>query len=266
MQLSFLCSCVLAFTSLCLVAALAAAGTSPSIFTIEATTASGSATWSFVPSAPLGEDFTWDLPGSVELRGPDNTIYGTLQSASVTVIADPVVNLDFFVEAAPELDTEFKITSPLLSFATIVPAVGRAQASITAIDLNDNGVTLTGENSINTAYRAAYNGFVFSGGTTFAGLISGVTAGSGSSDTVSEAFLPGFVFSPIGHPVSDISTQFHFVLSAADTATGTSTFEVTIPEPASLLLLIPLAAGLCLRRRTRSGRFRNQTRQLAACK
>ena len=89
----------------------------------------------------------------------------------------------------------------------------------------------------------------------FADLISPVAAGPGSSALGTERVpltgtdvIPGFITS--------IQSQFSFVLSGRDSASGTSRFQVDIPppivpEPSSLTLLSLGAIGLVIRKRRR---------------
>jgi len=153
----------------------------------------------------------------------------------------PQVTLGFAVTAG-SATTTFDIRSALLSFPTMFNPTGKA---IVGMNVSDRapfgGATLTGLGPLSGgAYVAQYNGAV-PGGTTFSELITspvvvpafGQTTANGDSNWL-----------PIAGTVSDISAQLTFTLTARDSASGTSNFEI-VPEPASLLLL----AGLALLRR-----------------
>jgi uncharacterized protein (TIGR03382 family) len=148
---------------------------------------------------------------------------------------------------AGAMDTEFTITSALLSFGTpIDPASGRATAAVTVTDLLGNGAQLTGLGPGGGAYVAGYNGLV-PGGSTFAELIPSLAAPAFSSNAVDSDFPGGGAFAAIAGGVNDMSAQFNFTLSANDLASGTSNFEI-IPAPATMALL---GVGALLGRRRR---------------
>lgn len=209
---------------------------------------------------------TWNVPINVPDLGPTETWTWTMQnpytfsngakmpSFRIEVVGDPVVNLFFGVQAAG-VATNFTITSALNGFPVIASAEGRATAGITVTDDGalGNGATLTGNYAGNKAYRAFYNGAVPGAGATFATLVDGlVVPGAIVTDTTSEAFpvLAG-TFSPIAGPVSTMSSQFSFLLTADDLASGTSSYVIRdqIPTPGAVSLLG--LAGLVVARRRR---------------
>jgi hypothetical protein len=120
-----------------------------------------------------------------------------------------------------------------VSFAALADPVGYASAAITVTSDSD-GAVLTGQFSGNTAYQAKYNG-----STVFSDLVSSITApvddsvtGRDRSPVAGWAVIPG--------SVNSIQSEFKFTLSAGDSASGTSRFEV-VPEPSGLAAL---AVGL----------------------
>lgn len=189
------------------------------------------------------ERWSWSLGAPVELRSSSGALVATINSASAYYIADPVVNMTFSVAAGGSA-TNFSISSALLSFPTINPAEGKATAATTVTDGDGDGATLTG-NLGGEAYRAHYNGFL-GAGTTFASLADSISAGSHSSNSTNETF--GFV--GMG-AVSDMSSQFNFLLTANDLASGTSHYVVQlVPEPTTFAVLAG-AFGLAAARRRR---------------
>ncbi len=198
---------------------------------------------------PETQAWTWTLLVNVPILSFDEQILlGTLQAGdtNVTFGQDPSVNLGFAVESgsAPG-GTSFTLKSALLTFPTINNPEGRASAGFTLTDgVDEDGATLSPLNGDPGSYKAQYNGFVPSG-TTFTHLIPQMVADPMGTTSLSQEYPGGGLYEPIGSPVSDMSTQVSFLLSANDMASGSSVFEV-IPEPSGLLLL---AVGLALVRR-----------------
>jgi len=199
--------------------------------TITATTATGDvATISIpVPSGP--PPWVWESDQTMELRSQTTgDLLGLLNppgySSKVEYIDDPFIAVFFAVLSGPS-PTTFVIASGLLSFPTIDPAEGRATVGFTVTDVNGDGVTLTGKNINGDSYLAQYNGLAPTG-TTFASLIPGLAAGSLSTNTASAA-VPAVGFAPIGAPVSDMSVEVNFELSANDLASGTSQYVIQSP-------------------------------------
>jgi hypothetical protein len=195
-----------------------------------------------------GDTFVWSLPSAVDIVDTTTGEYlATLNDGNVTMAVlatDPQVNLGFSVTAGTS-DTTFTISSALVSFATIANPSAHASVAWNLTDQGSDGALLSPvvSEGLNRCYFAQYNGFVPSG-TSFAELVPGIAADPESSTPYFED-APAVGFDPIGQPVSDMSAQIHFTLSADDFASGTSTY-VIIPEPASLLLLV---ASLALARR-----------------
>lgn len=246
--------CTFAAVAVMAFAATAAADLSENVLTVFASspTAQGVFEVPYNPEGWDGDVYSWradrDIPITPEAGGEpvgviqEGTNISYQRPSDGRGLFDPFVNLNFAVSAEQE-DTFFSITSALLSFDGIVNPVGRATAGITVTDGVDiDGATLSGELE-GFSYQAQYNGFPV--GTTFATLIPQVMAGPGGSQTESDS-EPAAGFTPIAEPVSDISAEFAFTLSANDVASGTSLF-VVIPEPASALLLVA-ALGLIRRR------------------
>ncbi|MBX3405698.1 MAG: hypothetical protein KF869_02945 [Phycisphaeraceae bacterium] len=195
--------------------------------------------------------YGWLMDSPFELRSaptathPNGVVLGTLQHAFVETIADPVVSLNFAVQAGAVM-TSFSATSTILSFASIVNGIGTASAGLTADDTGSDGVSL-GLGSRPGMYVAKFNnsGIPFSDldGTTFADLHTsamfdpvGINV---SADTGPFQLIPGSVF--------NMQSGFDFTLSAGDIASGVSTF-VIIPAPGAATLL-GIGGLLAMRRR-----------------
>jgi hypothetical protein len=227
-------------------ASVATADVSEFMFTVSAESSLGKASWSiqFPTDLKDWDKYDWDLGTQIPLKDPTSgALIATLNKASVGLVADPAIGLGFNVTSGPAA-TSFTVTSALLSFPAISPAVGRASAQVGVTDSGADGATLKGEHTTGAAYRAQYNGFV-PGGSDFANLIRSVTAGPGGVAGGSEEQPPGGGYMPIVGAVSNMSAQWKFNLSGDDTANGSSIYEI-IPEPGTLTLLL---VGLPLLRR-----------------
>lgn len=219
-------------------------GISDVIFTISAQSEEGSGTWSFnFGDGTFGEDgsYRWILSdswdGEFPLTNEQGVQLGTLTMANVFVNPDPVVNLNFAVQSLA-FNTAFTVTSPLLSFAAINNAQGRASASIAVTDVNGNGATATPSGPGGDAYLSRYNGMA-PGGTTFADLLGApIVAPAFGSNSDSADFPGGGAYTNIAGAVADMSSRFAFSLTAFDLASGTSSYEIIpIPAPGAAALL-----------------------------
>jgi hypothetical protein len=199
--------------------------------------------------------FRWELAADMDIPDLSGTgVVGTLstegEGTSITITpagagrANPQVNVNFSVIGGITPGT-FTITSALVSFPTIYNATGQVNVGMSVTDRlgSTPGASLTNL-SPNTAKSFSWvNGLPGAGGASmfrqlFAqNLVIGGGSTSGTDQTAG--------FEPTGLDVSSISGQIAFSLSARDLASGSSTFIVT-PEPASLLMVLALAA---LRRR-----------------
>jgi len=185
----------------------------------------------------LGDGVTHDFTAA-GITGPVATIEGL----SVHLEADPAVSLSFAVTAGV-VDTTVVISSPVITFPALVNPDAYATATMTLTDNNSNGATATGQFAGPTSYEATYNGSV-----NWAHLVGTLTALPDGS-----AIGNGRQPSPTGRTainatVSSIQSEYNFVLTAGDSASGTSRFDV-VPEPATLALLGFGAALVAMRRR-----------------
>lgn len=244
------CFYILFVVSLGWLATPAQAGLSSVTFEVNAQSSLGSGSFQVTLGLTsydvASNTWSWILLSPITILDGSTTI-ATLDEASFTYISDPQVNFGFTVTAGAA-DTEFTITSGLLSFATIDPASGFASAGLLLTDDGSGAATLSGLGPTDGAYLSQYNGLV-PGGTTFAELMTSplsVIIANGTSAATGE-FPLGGGFAAIGVPVFDMSAHFHFLLTADDIASGSSSF-VIIPAPGALGLL---AIGLIGRRRRR---------------
>jgi uncharacterized protein (TIGR03382 family) len=189
-----------------------------------------------------GGQYIWESRTPIMMMNQAGQMVAEFNGATVRLVEDPVVQLNFSVSAG-SMNTTFTISSPLLSFAAIDPAVGRASAGVSITDTNGDGATISPVMQPGL-YTSQYNGAV-PAGTLFADLLTNpLVAGAFDSNSASAESPGGGAFSPIGTAVSDMSARFHFSLTANDQASGTSTYEI-IPAPGavSLLALGGLFAG-----------------------
>jgi hypothetical protein len=172
---------------------------------------------------------------------------GAIENFKLTVNVDPEVGIEFGVRAGPSTTT-FDISSTLpanggiVSFDPMVNPTGYASAGVTLTDrVPVAGATITGLFPGGKTHQARYNG-----STVFANLVDGFSISSGTL-TASED-KPLYGSQVINGTLTSIESEFLFTLSARDSASGTSTFEV-IPEPATICLLGFLSALVLPRNR-----------------
>lgn len=224
----------------------ASADLSNVVFRLEASNALGSGVFEATADQGSwnGDTYTW-FGGGVDIRSESGDVIATLMNARFVAVADPQVGIIFDVVAGGT-DTQFTISSGELSFPTIAGATGVASAGLTVTDAGqDTGALATGNGgSGSSAYQANYNGLA-PAGTLFAEFISSVVVSTPGGTETGVGSTGGFLNIP--DPVSSMSAQYSFLLSALDSASGTSNF-VIVPEPASLTLLA-LGAMALIRRR-----------------
>ena len=161
----------------------------------------------------------------------------------ITLDAEPYVELWFAVKAST-VDTNFTISSALVTFDTIANPYAYATAAVTVTDSAvGGGATATGLFPDEKLYCAMYN----DPAVPFAYLVDTVVAPEDSSNTGHER-RPLSDWEQMGTPVYSIQSQFKFALTADDLASGTSTFEVVpgeiIPEPAAMVVVLMGVLGV----------------------
>ena len=211
--------------------------------TVKATSGTKVATWTYdwIPGQT-----SYTLASPIQLRASDNTLLGTVNGLSCSMLSDPAVFLDFSVHAVAT--GNFTFDSGVLSFPTIAVPAAFATAAMT-LTADGSTATLTGNFAGGHSYEATYNG-----GTVFADLDSTFTSPPDTSAVETERF-PAVGTTPIGVPVSSMRAQWDFNLTANDDASGTSRYDIEpVPDASTLMLafagVVPLAGCLVRRRRT----------------
>jgi hypothetical protein len=171
-------------------------------------------------------NFTVISSGSPYQLMSGNTVLGTITDLEVGVQPDPLVKLKFAVSAGAT-DTPFTFSSAVVPVPGYTAATGYSSAAVTLTDDGNGSASLIGQFAGGMAYQAVYNGSSLFSDTV--GSVTTTTAGGSATGSADLGWLP------ISGTVNNISSQFSFVLSANDDASGTSSFQVT-PEPSSLAL------------------------------
>lgn len=221
------------------------------IISVEAT--SGGLTAHFEQVFPVANwdgVLNWALPAPLTLSAAGQTL-ATVKDLSVTMDADPQVDLSFAITNGSLTDPiMFSVSTATISFGGIPNAQAAATASLTLTQGAGSpaGASLTGLFPNGKAYQARYStDSVVDTNTVFASLDPSMNflAGLGMSETEE---LPWAGMSNLNTTVYMMESQFKFVLSPGDQASGTSAFLI-IPEPATLSVLALGALVLGLRRR-----------------
>ncbi|MBU0639366.1 MAG: hypothetical protein KKB50_10925 [Planctomycetes bacterium] len=235
------------FALVVLVTCLGAANAdvSPVFFSIQASNDSGTGTYEVLTSDvdyDAGtQTYSWSGSGIPIKDGSTQVAF--LESALLSMKEDPQIALTFGVTAGTT-DTHFVITPALLNFPTLNTPEGVASIGVTLTEVDGDDAALTGTGAGGYAFQTQYNGYV-PGGTTFAQFIDLVEEPDAYGSETANGNTGGFV--PIGVPVSNMSMQLDFSLTANDSASGTSVYVIT-PEPAQLALLV-LGLFCAVRRR-----------------
>ena len=243
-------SCLVGMSVLAVVtvAPMAAADTTECVLEILATNGTTSGTFA-VPYDPAcwdGDTYFWELEGTVDIMD-GATVVGTigdvdgLLPTTITYVDDPEVHINF-VMTAGTTDTVFTVTSTHMTFPTIGNALAKSEVGINLSDRNGDGALLTAVDPHTGVSFSHYNGLA-PGGTMFSELLDTDMVVSEWGSLAAGDDTGGF--QPIGEPISSMSAQIQFQVSAGDLASGSSTF-IVVPEPSALLML---AAGLALLRR-----------------
>lgn len=155
---------------------------------------------------------------------------GAITCLKLTMDSDPEVGIEFGVRAGSTLTT-FDILSDIVLFDALVNPQAYASAGVTLTDRPTvSGAAITGLFDQGKTHQARYNS-----SSVFANLVSGFGIPSGTL-TASEEKGNEFSMITIGDTLTSIESEFHFTLSARDSASGTSNF-VVIPEPTTIALL-----------------------------
>lgn len=231
--------------------------------TIQASNTAGTSTLTVATTDatydPVAQQYSWSTSGMTLVDDGDGvTPVATLNPSDITIgAAFNVITLNFDVDAGMT-DTVFTITTATVSFPTMAAPLAGVSGAMNVVDQDPNfggGVVAIGQiadgANPSKAFLAQYNGTVPAGTTFYTGVES-VTNNpgelSGSSGAFGNPNNGGGGLAPVGEPVSDISMQFGFLLSAKDNATGNAVYGI-VPEPASALMLVLAGALVWWRRR-----------------
>lgn len=188
--------------------------------------------------------FFWSLDAPVNIQDTNTgNVIATIGFGSIFLGATGNVSHSFVVQAGNS-DTNFQLGSGLVSVGPIANPLGRASGGITLTDTNGNGANLTGNYAGGDMFEAFYDG-----GAVFANLLQGFGfATQFDSRAIDDEYPAGAGnFAAFAGPVSEIGISWDFVLTAGDSAGGTSVF-VVIPTPAGLITFAG-ASLVALRRR-----------------
>lgn len=208
------------------------------IVSIEVSAGGHSNTWMHADT--IVDPYSWTLAAPVNIYSSTNPglLLATIQGVNVSLEADPQVVLGFFVQAGA-VDTNFTISSAVVNFPAINNPDANASAAVTVTDTGANGASITGAFPASKIYEAQYN----NAGSVFADLVSPVVVVPPTiSDSDSEQF-PLVGTTPIAGSVFNIQSQFKFLLTANDLASGTGVFTV-VPEPSAIVLAMIGGAAL----------------------
>jgi hypothetical protein len=173
--------------------------------------------------------YSWSISNYDIMNGTD--VVATIDNLNYIVDFEPFVRLNFAVTAGGA-DTLFTLNSTVVAFPAISNAIGYASAGLTLTGDGD-GAWVDGFYG-DKNYKAIYNG-----ASQFGTLVDNFSVVGEDTWTGSERTpLGAGNWTPISGSVTSIQAQYSFLLSAADSASGTSRFEVkAVPEPATMSLL-----------------------------
>jgi hypothetical protein len=193
----------------------------------------------FAITAPdAGNWFEWTLDGGRDIVGNNGNVLGSIDYLKFKVLDDPATSVEFHVVAGSSATTFNIVADSATTFDPIINPEAYASAGISLTDRNQNGAAITGLYDGGKVYQALYND-----SSVYANLVDSFTAGARKTVTQSEDRPIAGGTEIIEDTLFSIDSSFHFTLSANDSASGTSYFEVVpasgpIPEPATMTLLV----------------------------
>ena len=225
--------------------AIANASISSTVFTIEATNASGTASYAASYDAgtwdPATMTYMWSLSQPMSMEGDQGRYVATLDSATLVIEMTSTLQIGMnFGVAAGSSDTTFTIESALVDFNSVPASVaeGSFMAGGTVYDdSGSDGMWLYEPNLDGTgAFQAYFNQGAGSPDMLFSDLLAVVGSFDGGMASGSQSY-PGAGYNPFGTAINDMFVRADFVLTADDSAEGATTY-VLAPEPTGLSLLL----------------------------
>lgn len=219
--------------------AFGATGISDTVVLVEAHGGGGSAVFALSLTGanydPIERTASWNRTTPMNLVNPLNgQTVGVMRSCNVFVRHYPprmTANIAFTAGSAA---TTFIVRSAHITFPVMDGSLaeGRATASVSAQDMNNDGVTLQAVGPAGTGiFLAQFNGEA-PNGTTYASLVSSLFAGPGGVATAYQND-PDTGYRRVRSPVGDISSQLEFTLTPADRGSANVRWEVQgVPFPA----------------------------------
>lgn len=222
----------LAIAALVIAAGNAQAGVIGAIVTITATDGTNTGSWTgqvinWNPGPNDPQTWSWAsnwTNGGPQLIDPNTSVsLGRLNRVEMGFVGDPVINQLFAVQAGNST-TKFTISSAILTFDTgDYYTTGSAQMGVT--DTNGNGATVTGQFGTDCFRWLCDNQVIGSG-------IGGFATGPNTSSNPQTVLIPNITY----FGVSSMQSEFSFLVSAGDIATGSSNYQ-KIPTPGAVALL-----------------------------
>lgn len=179
--------------------------------------------------------FSWNLPSELELLDLQNGEWiATLTNAALFVRADRGGEIELSMGLISGLAvTDVSIGSPLVTLLKPIPAPqarGRASASITLTDGENNDAMIYGLTGDGRGiFLAFYNGYL-SAGTRFSHLVGLIAIEGGGTVTASQSD-PIVGYRPVDHVVRNVSAEIAFTVTPLELAFATT--MLGFPEPES---------------------------------
>lgn len=170
---------------------------------------------------------TWSPATPVVISGSGGVI-ATLQSGTLRLKDTAHIDMSLTFQAG-SADTQIVARTGVVGFEAIpaASAQGKANATLTLIDLNANGGLLHALGSPGSGCFKAY----YNGATLFSQLVWQVTAGSGGTASGTQ-YDPISGYRALNAEANDMSAELGFFLSAGDRCVATAQFRLN-PTPAA---------------------------------
>lgn len=167
--------------------------------------------------------YGWSLDAPINIMD-GSTLVASIDSLDMVVDFDPYVRLNFAVSAYTA-NTTFTLNSIVVSFPTMSNPLAYASAGMT-LTADGDGAWSNGAYAGGESYKALYNGTPL-----FDSLVGSFTAEAEQTAVNNDRSPLGTGnWTTIAGAVSSIQSQYSFTLSAGDSASGTSRFELKVPS------------------------------------